>query len=308
MLDAMSSDDMAKNVMINNSVINNSRSKRCMINGVVADHLLIHDRAIHYGDGLFETILYSDNKLHYWQQHYHRLYKSAEKLKMPCPHEQALLQDISELVSNNITADHYAIKIILSRGFGERGYSFSRDASINRIVLLSELDASYSSILSKTLLTGELFICEQQVSINESLAGLKHLNRLENVMARNEWNDKTMQFIDGLMLNADHEVIEGTMSNLFAIRDNQVFTPGLDRSGVRGVMRNAIMKKAVENNLPVMECRLAVEDLLTMDELFITNSLIGMKRVTKLGDTIYKKAAVTELLFNALLDCKEDYV
>jgi len=283
-------------------------TSKCMINGVAADHLLISDRSIHYGDGLFETILCSDNRLYYWPQHYQRLRSSAQKLKIVCPDEHTLLQDITELVTGNEAAEHCVIKIVLSRGLGERGYSYSTDISANRIVLLSVLDAGYSSILNDSMLSGELFICDQQVSINESLAGMKHLNRLENVMARNEWHDNKAVFIDGLMLNADHEVIEGTMSNLFAVRDGQVFTPALDRSGIRGVMRDAIVELAAKNRLPLSEARLTVEDLLAMDELFITNSLIGMKRVTKLGDTIYKDFAVTDLIFKALLVSKEDYV
>jgi 4-amino-4-deoxychorismate lyase len=281
---------------------------KCMINGIAADHLLISDRSIHYGDGLFETILCSDNRLYYWPQHYQRLRTSAAKLNIACPDEQALLQDITELVSSNEVAEHCVVKIVLSRGLGERGYSYDTDISANRIVLLSVLDAAYSSILSDTMMSGELFICDQQVSINESLAGMKHLNRLENVMARNEWDANKAVFIDGLMLNADHEVIEGTMSNLFAVRHGHIFTPVLDRSGIRGVMRDAIVELAAKNRLPLSEARLTVEDLLTMDELFITNSLIGMKRVTKLGDTIYKDFAVTDLIFKALLVSKEDYV
>ena len=279
----------------------------CMINGIVADHLMISDRSIHYGDGLFETILCADNRLYYWQQHFQRLRTSAEKLKITCPDDRTLLEDIKELVSKNITGNCCVIKIILSRGSGERGYRFSSSISANRIVLLSELDTSYSSILSNTLLDGELFICDQQVSINESLAGLKHLNRLENVLARNEWNDRTSTFIDGLMLNADQQVIEGTMSNLFAIRDGQILTPGLERSGIRGVMREVIMELAAKNELPLSETSLSLETLLSMDELFITNSLIGMKRVTKLGDTIFKDIAVTDLIYKQLLLTKEDY-
>ena len=279
----------------------------CMINGIAADHLMINDRSIHYGDGLFETILCSDDKLYYWRQHYQRLRSSAEKLNMTCPDEETLLQDITELVSKAISTQGCVIKIILSRGFGERGYGYSSGISTNRIVLMSAMDASHSSILNNSLLQGALFICDQQVSINESLAGLKHLNRLENVMARNEWNDKTMEFIDGLMLNADNEVIEGSMSNLFAVKDGRVFTPGLERSGVRGVMRDAVMELAVNNGLSLSITGLSLDDLLGMDELFITNSLIGMKRVTKLGDTLYKDVAVTDLIFKALLVSKEDY-
>jgi len=278
-----------------------------LINGIAAEYLNINDRAIHYGDGLFETILYEDNKLYYWQQHFHRLQVSAQLLKITCPDESVLLDDIKQLLAVNRHVQAGVIKIIVSRGTAERGYKFSSDIKASRVVMLSGLQAGYSSLLSKTLLTGELFICEQQASINETLAGIKHLNRLENVLARNEWDDKSGNIIDGLMLSAERYVIEGTMSNLFGVKDRQLFTPGLERSGINGVMRNAVIKQADKHYMQVSSTDLRIEDLLEMDELFITNSLIGMKRVTKLGNTIYNDQSVCELLFKKLLNSIEDY-
>lgn len=282
-------------------------SCKSLINGVAADYLTVNDRVIHYGDGLFETILCDDNELYYWQQHFHRLRVSAQRLKITCPDESVLLDDIKQLVEKNRPVQACVIKIILSRGAGERGYRFSKNNVSSRLVLLSDLDTGYSSILSKTLLSGELFICEQQVSINENLAGMKHLNRLENVMARNEWDDKQGRIIDGLMLNADRYVIEGTMSNLFGVKDRQLYTPGLERSGISGVMRDVVIKQADKHYLQVSVTDLRIEDLFEMDEIFITNSLIGMKRVTKLGNTTYKDQPVSELLFKKLLNSIEDY-
>ena len=287
-----------------------------LINGVASDYLNINDRSIHYGDGLFETILCDKNKLYYWTQHFQRLQTSAEKLKITCPHEQVLLDDITKLLEINKAESKSgskseaacAIKIIISRGTGERGYQFSKNTAASRIVLLSALEAGHSSLLSNQLLSGELFICKQQVSINENLAGIKHLNRLENVLARNEWNDKAKNnIIDGLMLNANQQVIEGTMSNLFAIKDKQLFTPELSLSGVNGIMRQIIISLAAKNNVKTSVINLTIDDLSAMDELFISNSLIAMKAVTKLGDSLYKDQAVTNMIFTELLKTKEDY-
>ena len=275
-----------------------------LINGIAADYININDRSIHYGDGLFETILCNDNNLYYWQQHFQRLQTSAEQLKITCPPEQVFLDDITKLLTGNDSRSACAIKIIVSRGTGERGYKFSKNTAVNRLVMLSSLDAGHSSVLSRKLLQGELFICRQQVSINENLAGLKHLNRLENVMARNEWD---AGYIDGLMLNANQHVIEGSMSNLFAITGDQLFTPDLKLSGVNGIMREMIIDLAGKIDIKTTVTNLTIDEISTMDELFITNSLLGMKAVTKLGDSLYKGQQVSDMIFSELLKTIDDY-
>ena len=282
----------------------NKSPHNSLINGIAADYLNINDRAIHYGDGLFETMLCNNKKLYYWQQHFQRLQASANQLKIACPQEHVLLDDIAKLIAVNESQPTCAIKIIVSRGTGERGYKYSKNTPANRLVLLSPLDAGYSSVLSQELLNGELFVCKQQASINENLAGLKHLNRLENVMARNEWD---ANYIDGLMLNANQHVIEGTMSNLFTVKGNNLFTPDLKLSGVNGTMREIIIDLASKSNIKTSVTNLTVDDLYAMDELFISNSLIGMKVVTKLGDSLYKDQQVSDMIFAELLKTKEDY-
>ncbi len=277
-----------------------------LINGIASDYLTINDRAIHYGDGLFETIMCRADKLYYWPLHFLRLQTSAKKLKISCPPEQLLLDDIKKLLDENRAQTEFAstIKIIISRGTGERGYKFPEKPGVSRLLLLSMLAVDYSSLLSKKLLSGKLFLCEQQVSINKNLAGIKHLNRLENVLARNEWQG---DYIDGLMLNANQHVIEGTMSNLFAIKDKQLFTPDLTVSGVSGIMRDVIMQIAHKNNIDVIVKNLDLDALFKMDELFISNSLIGMKSVTGLGEVTYNKPDVSNIIFDTLLDTMEDY-
>jgi 4-amino-4-deoxychorismate lyase len=288
------------------------RTIKNMINGVAADYLNINDRAIHYGDGIFETILCSNNELYFWQQHYLRLKTSAEKLKLKCPGEEVLLDDITRLLDGDqfSRGKVFSVKIILTRGAGERGYRYARDrfnvaCAGTRLVLLSEIAAEYSSLITGKLISGDLCLCEQQASINEGLAGLKHLNRLENVLARNEWQD---EYIDGLMSNAHKYVIEGSMSNIFAVKNKQLFTPDLAQSGVSGIMRDVIMKRAEKNSIQYSVVNITVDELLEMDALFISNSLIGMKTVDKLGDTRYTDNTVSSMIFDDLLQITTSYV
>jgi len=290
----------------------NRPGKATLINGVAADYLSINDRAIHYGDGLFETILCDNNKLLYWSQHYQRLQSSAIRLKMNCPDEKLLLADIKALLAevSNIENKSFVVKIILSRGSGERGYQFSKGNSETRVVTLSALATDYSSLLSGELLSGDLYLCKQQASINESLAGLKHLNRLENVMARNEWKNVSAKnkIIDGLMLNATAHVVEGTMSNLFAVKDGALLTPNLKYSGINGIMRDRIIDVAEQQKMDVVIADITLEDLYVMDELFISNSLIGIKAVINFVEHRYQLHDVANKLLDALIKKKEEHV
>jgi 4-amino-4-deoxychorismate lyase len=308
-----------------------SAATKSLINGIKADYLNVNDRSIHYGDGLFETILCSDNKLYYWQQHFNRLQQSAEKLQFPCVDfqalEQQLLDDVSLLLAASNKSDHkktidhnnFSIKIILTRGIGERGYQYKKNSRLNRLVFLSEIDKDYSTLLSGKMSAGELLICKQQASINESLAGLKHLNRLENVLARNEWgglvdnnradNNKTSKnIIDGLMLNANGFVIEGSMSNLFAVKDKQLFTPDISQSGIKGVIREVVIDIAQAQNIKLSIKNITLEELKDMDEIFISNSLIGIKSVNKLDGVLFETHDLTNKIFDDLIETKDRHV
>lgn len=269
--------------------------KQVLVNGVFADHISVQDRGLQYGDGLFETILCHQQKLYYWPQHYQRLQQSAEKLAMDCPPEDVLLDDISRLLDDRETC---AIRIILTRGNSQRGYAWQQGQPGRRIVQCSLLSADYSSLLTQQLASGRLFICRTQASINESLAGLKHLNRLENVMARNEFSDN---YMDGLMLDANGHMIEGSMSNVFAIKNGAVYTPDLSRSGVRGIMRERITAIIKALNYPLHIRALTREEVLDMDALFISNSLIGMREVSSIMDEAFTSSDISRQVFEALL-------
>jgi len=278
-----------------------------LINGIAADYLSVDDRSIQYGDGLFETVLADKQQLFFWQQHYQRLHISAKKLNISCPEKKQLEDDIKKLMASNagVANNPAAIKIIVTRGTSQRGYAFDKRTHTNRIISISPIARNYSSLLTNTLTSGKLFLCEQQASINENLAGLKHLNRLENVLARNEWNKP---YIEGLMVNANQHVIEGSMSNIFAVDGKYLFTPDLMQSGVAGIMRDIIIQLAADSDIETVIRDITVDQLLEMDEVFICNSLMGMKSINQFLNTSYKQSTISQELFQALLAKLKDNV
>ena len=130
------------------------------------------------------------------------------------------------------------------------------------------------------------------------MAGLKHLNRLEQVMARREWDDP--QIAEGLMLDDQNHVISGTMSNLFIVRDGKVMTPPLKQCGVEGVMRGLILDLAKESTIPYEETIVTIHDVRQADEIFVTNALIGLWPVKRLERQVYSIGPITRRLAERL--------
>lgn len=271
-----------------------------IINGEISNQINIHDRGLQYGDGLFETIALSNNKLLLWYDHLQRLNRGCKILGLPLVDEQQWLDDIQAL---NIKQSNAVIKLILTRGQGGRGYRPPGEPLVTRIVSFYNWP-DYPEVFHTRGIT--CVFCKTNASINTTLAGIKHLNRLENVLARNEWQDEGIY--EGFMLDNDGHVIEGTMSNIFAVSNNVVYTPDLCRCGVKGVVRNNIIKLANNLNIEVNEIELTKELLLNMDEIFVTNSVIGIFPVKQLNKIEFKPGKTTMLLknnFDMSVDSKE---
>ncbi len=117
------------------------------------------------------------------------------------------------------------------------------------------------------------------------------MNRLEQVLARNEWNDD--QIHEGLMLDQTDCIVEGTMSNLFLVKDGILHTPTLDRCGVAGIMRSLVIECANQNGSSVNVTRLSIKDIGEADELFVTNSIIVYWPIRLLGNTRFRVGPVT---------------
>lgn len=264
-----------------------------LINGVASDQLTVSDRAIHYGDGLFETIAIRDGRLEFWSRHLQRLQWGCERLGLLMPDSALLLSEARNL----ITSDDGVLKIIISRGTGGRGYRppTQQESQPTRI-LVSYPWPDHTAANSQQGIV--VRYCTTLATLNPALAGIKHLNRLEQVLARAEWSDPAIA--EGVMSDMVGQVIEGTMSNLFFIRDGTLHSPDLSNSGVAGIIREVIFELADLLNIPVQCQYYSRDDLERADEVFVTNSIIGLWPVRQLGQQCYEVGRVTQQLLNAL--------
>lgn len=265
-----------------------------LINGQPATTLSVADRGLQYGDGLFETIPFRHGKLEYLDAHIERLLRGCARLQIEFTDLELLQQELLSLCSQ--TTEDAVIKIIITRGSGGRGYKPPQDAKPQRIIAnhpLPHYPDSHSDGISVQL-------CSTRLSTNPLLAGIKHLNRLEQVLARNEWS--SAEIVEGLMLDYQEQLIEGTMSNLFLVNDGHLFTPDLTNCGIEGILRAQVIGLAASLNIPYEITSLDIDDLYQADEVFVTNSLITIWPVTSLTGTNKKwsHGPVTKRLQKAL--------
>ncbi len=244
-----------------------------LINGQAASQIDVRDRGFQYGDGVFETIAYRNGQLQFWQAHMRRLDEACKRLNLPTIAVQQWLHDIAALQPQGDAV----IKLTLSRGVSGRGYAYSDSEQDPLRVCALYPWPDYPQQNQQGI---RAIMCKTPVSINAALAGIKHLNRLDNVLARNEWREPNIA--EGLMMDHQQHVIEGTMSNVFCVLDDQLYTPSLELCGVRGVMREQIIQLARSQGMTVNEIEISQQNFLQMDELFVSNSLIGLWPVTSI--------------------------
>ncbi|ORU89766.1 MAG: hypothetical protein A6F71_02025 [Cycloclasticus sp. symbiont of Poecilosclerida sp. M] len=236
-----------------------------LINGVTHQSVAATDRGLQYGDGIFETILVESGNTIFLHEHLSRLRKGCEILGFPKIDMLQLTDEINQLIENQMLG---VVKVILTRGVGERGFLASPLLKVTRIVSFTQCQESVLKVNKPKVLR----VCNMRLSRQPALAGIKHLNQLERVLARNEWCEKNIH--EGLMLDTDGFVIEGTMSNLFIAKDDQLQTPALNFAGVEGVMRQFLFNQAKDQGYRVVIKELSLDDVLSADEVFITNSLM----------------------------------
>jgi len=264
-----------------------------LINGESGDSLSIHDRGLHYGDGVFETIAVNKGNLLCWDKHYERLQRGCQLLDFTCPAKE-LLQNEAQLVT---TDTKEVLKIILTRGVGGRGYNPPQQITPTRIVA-NYVWPDYSDEQVKEGV--KVRICNFRLGINPKLAGIKHLNRLEQVLARNEWNDS--EIAEGLMLDQDDSIIEGTMSNIFAVQGEKLITPDLSQCGIHGIIRQCIIDLAPELDMYVDIRTVKKDDLFASEELFLCNSTIGLWPVREIEGQQINRGSYAIKIRKALIE------
>lgn len=261
-----------------------------LINGQIQNTIQVSDRGLSYGDGLFETILVRHQQAIFLPEHLERLLAGCHRLGLNTDRlETGIVSDLNRLLSD-VAYDLAVLKILVTRGTGKRGYFPEPDSIPTRVVSI----APYAFAQEKESSGIRVRWCDTPVSSNPALAGMKHLNRLENVLARAEWSDPDIS--EGLMLDIDGQVVEGTMSNVFFIDNGTLCTPDLGRSGVCGIVRAKIMDIAEREGILVKEGHFSKENVMHSDEVFVCNSLINMWPVVRIEMTCFPVGTITQKL------------
>ena len=247
------------------------------IDGAAGTELPVTDRGLHYGDGLFETIACVDGRPRLLDRHLRRLALGCERLKLAPPDMNILDAEVHGLAA---AVPRSVIKILVTRGPAQaRGYGVTGGEIASRIVLRYAWPEEGPAAARDGVQTR---VAETRLGENVALAGLKHCNRLEQVLARCEWDDPAIA--EALMFSSSGALISGTMSNVFLVDNSRLLTPRLDRCGVAGIMRGLILEEAARAEVPVVECRLEATALEQARELFLSNALWGVRPVRALGN------------------------
>jgi 4-amino-4-deoxychorismate lyase len=237
------------------------------IDGLAADSVAVKDRGLAYGDGLFETVLVKAGQPVLFPRHLQRLTLGAQRLALNV--DLALVEQECRRFAAHLGEG--VMKLIVTRGDGVRGYAPASDALPRRILQGGPLPAYPESHAEQGI---KLFACQTRLAEQPLLAGLKHLNRLEQVLARGEW--QSAEYAEGLMRDVSGRIVEAVYSNLFMVKAGVLLTPHLRRCGVAGVMRAEILALAERENMPARELDLQMSDLQKADEVFVCNSVYGI--------------------------------
>ncbi|ESQ14250.1 MAG: aminodeoxychorismate lyase [Thiohalocapsa sp. PB-PSB1] len=258
--------------------------KVALVNGQERAVVSIEDRGLLYGDGLFETIAVRGGAPCRWSAHFARMARGAERLGIPCPDAQLIRSEVDALVDG---IEHAVLRLTLTRGGGGRGYRAPDVQLPTRILALYPSPAPEVGPNNSAV---QLRLCHTRLGENPLLAGIKHLNRLEQVLARSEW--QRPEITDGLMTDYQGHLICGTMTNVFLVFDDGIVTPALDRCGVVGTTRSLVFECAAVLGIPLAEREVPSAELWRAQALFVTNSLLGMLPVARLESWEYDDRAV----------------
>ena len=247
------------------------------------------DRAAAYGDGVFETIAIRNGQLRFWSAHLERLQTACTRLQLECPTADELLALLnSELEASSEFSKFATARLVVSAAPGPRGY---RRRANGETAVSCQLHATQP--LERNLVQDgvDVRMCTLRLAIQPALAGMKTLNRLEQVLARSEWDEAGT--FEGLTLDTEGRLICGTMSNVFIVSESQVCTPGITRCGVSGIMRARVLQQLRDADVNCSVRDVAVDELRTAREVFLTNSQFGVLPVRRIDELTFEVGAVT---------------
>lgn len=265
-------------------------------NGEAVRSAALDDRAFQYGDGLFETIAVRHGEPRLWAYHLERLSAGCRCLSLQVPEGEALRLALADALQQASADPAFCVaKIIVSGGVTRRGYG--RESSAPASTYIGVFPAA--PVSADAYRDGvHTILCDTRLAVASPTAGLKTLNRLEQVLARSECLSAAA--FEGITRDAEGRVICGTMSNVFVVSDNRIVTPKLHRCGVQGVMRRHVMQTLHGAGREIEETDLTEPELRAADEVFLSNSQFGVLPVRRCDDSEWPVGDVTRQVMTIL--------
>lgn len=259
------------------------KNARVLVNGQSVDQVSVQDRGLAYGDGLFESIRFIAASAPLWHRHMQRLVDSCQRLQLPSPDPAQLWREALSVADN---MPQCVVRITWTRGVGKRGYAPPAVPQPTRVV------AAFAPPLATTAGADGLRLrfCDLRLAEQPRLAGIKHLNRLEQVLARAEWDDPAIA--EGLLCDSRGRVISATMANVFALIDGELLTPPVDRCGIAGVARAEVLATCPQARV----VEIGRDALRRASEIFLTSSVRGIVPVKLVGEQPYATGETTRQL------------
>ena len=263
----------------------------CLVNGEISSLVATTNRGLNFGDGLFETLVVHHGRPRRWQGHMDSLGVGCERLGLTMPPQSVLLREVQTVSAGLGNA---VVKIVICRGGPSKSYMPPQDEECVRIVSAERFPDGIARLARKGV---RARICELRLAIQPALGGMKHLNRLEQVLASAELREKGAR--EGILLDREGHVTCAVGANVFLVSEDRLLTPRLDLCGIRGVVRSHILTGF---GARCEQRRITLDMLQEADEIFICNTVKGIVPVTAVDDQEFAIGPVTRELQNWLAE------
>jgi aminodeoxychorismate lyase len=263
------------------------KQEKIILNGQIMDaskaSISINNRSFRYGDGAFETMKMVEGNLQLANQHMLRFWATLQQLQFKIPAHLTpanILQQITTLAQKNNHSHLARVRLTAFRGNG--GLYDPENLQLNWLIQTWDLKETNNQLNTNGLIIG---IYPKARKCYDEFSGMKHNNFLGYAMAA-LWA-KENKLNDALLLNATNHITDSTIANIFIVQNGVVKTPALSEAPVNGIIRTHILNHCRQQGIPIQETIISQEELATASEVFLTNSIFGIRWVKQCQQYLY---------------------